>query len=175
MGPSGMATAPPADSAMAATLAVSGLSVDWRADASRSGVAIVLGGDLLPLPVHAGGLSVVNLHAVHADVALARARVAGDDAGEGDEAAAVMRPALEDGKVVEVEVVEANTFLAGGVFGADGFGEGAGERAQLREHFELVEKAFRGFSGSSAYESVRRFRQAVPTPRASAMRRSLPN
>ena len=109
------------------------------------GFAIVLGGDLLPLPVHAGGLSVVNLHAVHADVALARARVAGDDAGEGDEAAAVMRPALEDGKVVEVEVVAANTFLAGGVFGADGFGEGAGERAQLREHFELVEKAFRGF------------------------------
>jgi hypothetical protein len=55
-----------------------------------------------------------------------------------------MGPALEDGKVVEVEVVAANRLLAGGVFDADGFGEGAGERAQLREHFELVEEAFRG-------------------------------
>ena len=27
-------------------------------------------GDLLALPVHAGGLAVVDLHAVHADVAL---------------------------------------------------------------------------------------------------------
>jgi hypothetical protein len=37
----------------------------------------VLGGDFLALPVHAGGLAVVDLHAVHADVALAGARVAG--------------------------------------------------------------------------------------------------
>jgi hypothetical protein len=34
-------------------------------------VAQVLGGVLLALPVHAGGLAVVDLHAVHADVALA--------------------------------------------------------------------------------------------------------
>jgi hypothetical protein len=117
-------------------------------------IAIVLGGDLLALPVHAGGLAVVDLHPIHADVALAGARVAGDDAGEGDEAAAVVGPALEDGKVVEVEVVAANDFLAGGVFGADGFGEGAGEFAELREHFELVEEAFGGFEVEQAGDAV---------------------
>ena len=36
------------------------------------GFAIVFGGDFLALPVHAGGLAVVDLHAIHADVALAR-------------------------------------------------------------------------------------------------------
>ncbi len=127
---------------------MSGSPVDWSAAACAQRVAIVLGGDFLPLPVHAGGLAVVDLHAVHADVALAGARVAGVDAGQGDEAAAVVGPALEDGKVVEVEVVAANDFLAGGVFGADGFGKGAGERAQLRQHFELVEEAFGGFSSA---------------------------
>jgi hypothetical protein len=35
------------------------------------GLTVVLSGDLLPLPVHAGGLAVVDLHAVHADIALA--------------------------------------------------------------------------------------------------------
>ena len=39
--------------------------------------AHVFGGDLLALPVHAGGLAVVDLHPVHADVALARFGVAG--------------------------------------------------------------------------------------------------
>jgi hypothetical protein len=90
--------------------------VGWRA-VPRAGFAIVLGGDLLALPVHAGGLAVVDLHAVHADVALAGARVAGDDAGQGDEAAAVVGPALEDGELVEVEVVAEDDFFAGGVFG----------------------------------------------------------
>ena len=72
----------------------------------------MLGGYLLPLPVHAGGLAVVDLHAIHSDVALARARVAGDDAGQGDEAAAVVRPALEDREIVEVEVLAPDHFLA---------------------------------------------------------------
>ena len=55
--------------------------------------------DLLQLPVHAGGVVVVDLDAVHADVAFARVRVARDDAWQGDKAAAVERPAFQDGKI----------------------------------------------------------------------------
>ena len=135
----------------------------------------MLGGDLLALPVHAGGLAVVDLHAIHADVALAGAGVAGVDAGQGDEAAAVVGPALEDGEVVEVEVVAEDDFLAGGVFGADGFGEGAGECAELGQHLELVEEALGG--GFMLRRPL--MRSAISsrwlTPRDMAMRRSQPN
>ena len=72
MGPSGMVTAPPADSAMAATLAVKRIGIGGSGGGVAQRFAVVLGGYLLPLPVHAGGLAVVDLHAVHADVALAR-------------------------------------------------------------------------------------------------------
>ena len=57
--------------------------------------------DFLELPVHAGGAVVVNLDAIHADVALAGVGIFGDDAGERDETAAVKRPAFLDGEVEE--------------------------------------------------------------------------
>ncbi len=47
-----------------------------------------------------------------------------------------------------------NDFFAGRVFGADGFGEGAGERAQLRQHLELVEEAFGGFDVHQALDAL---------------------
>ena len=80
---------------------------------------IMFGGDFLALPVHAGGLAVVDLHAIHADVALPcrRARVAGDDAGQGDEAAAILGPALQDGKIEDAEIFAQDDFFAGRVFG----------------------------------------------------------
>ena len=56
-------------------------------------------GDFLQLPMHAGGLVVVNLDAIHADVALAGVRVARDDAGQRDETPAVQRPAFQDGQI----------------------------------------------------------------------------
>ena len=37
-------------------------------------------GDFLQLPMHAGRLVVINLHPIHAEVAIAGVRVAGDDA-----------------------------------------------------------------------------------------------
>ena len=83
----------------------------------------MLRGHLLALPVHAGGLAVVDLHAVHADVALAGAGVAGVDAGQGDKSPAIVRPALQDRKRVEVEAVAENDFLAAGVFGIHCFRE----------------------------------------------------
>ena len=78
----------------------------------------MLGGNLLPLPVHAGRLAVVDLHAVHAHVALARFRVARNNAGQSDEAASVQRPALQDRKVEQVEVLREDDFLAGASFAA---------------------------------------------------------
>ena len=67
----------------------------------------MLGGVLLALPVHAGGLPVVDLHAVHADVALAgagRPRIAGDDAGEGDEGPPSCGQVVEDWEFRQVDV-----------------------------------------------------------------------
>ena len=105
-------------------------------------VAEVLGGVLLALPVHAGGLAVVDLHAVHADVALAGFGIAGGDAGEGDEAAAVLRPGLEDGELEDVDLVAVeDDFLAGSFFGVDGLGEEAADFGEHGEELELVQDA----------------------------------
>jgi len=100
--------------------------------------------------------------------------VAGVDAGEGDETASIVRPALENGERVQVEILAENDFLAGSVFRADGFGEGAGERAELRSILSLSRKP------SGAFTFIRPvMRSAIcsrlSTPRARAMRRSLPN
>jgi hypothetical protein len=59
----------------------------------------VAGRHLVHLPVHAGGLTVVHLHPVHAQVAFAGVGVAGVNAGERDEAAAVLGPALQNGQI----------------------------------------------------------------------------
>jgi len=60
-------------------------------------------GDLMELPVHAGAAAVEDLHAVHADVAIPGIRVLGVDGGEGDEGAAILRPAFEDGEIGEIK------------------------------------------------------------------------
>ena len=102
----------------------------------------VLGGYLLTLPVHAGGVAVVYLHAVHAEVALAGFGIAGGDAGEGDEAAAVSGPGLEDGEFQDVDVVAAaDDFFAGSLAGVDDFGKEAADFGELWEKLELVEHA----------------------------------
>ena len=123
--------------------------------------ASVARGDFLQLPMHAGGRVVVNLHAIHAEVAVAGVGVARDDAGQRDEASAVERPALEDRQVKQrrglrvesrgvVDVgcawprlgsrgrgVEAmNNFLARAGLGALGLGVAQGQRlAKQRDGF----------------------------------------
>ena len=57
---------------------------------------------LLDLPVHAGLIRAVDVHAVEAEVALASALSRGDYQWIGDEAAAVPAPALQDGQAAEV-------------------------------------------------------------------------
>ena len=118
-------------------------------------VAHLLGGYLLALPVHAGGFGVVDLHAVHAYVALAGFGVAGDDAGEGDEAASVLRPGLEDGELEEVDVCAAmDDLLAGGVFGGDDFGEEAAYLGERGKQLELVHEAGWGFGFEEGADAV---------------------
>ncbi len=55
------------------------------------------------LPVHAGGALVENLHAVHAAIALAGIGIARKHQRQRDEAAAVLRPALQHGIVEQRE------------------------------------------------------------------------
>jgi hypothetical protein len=54
---------------------------------------------LLRLPMHPGGALVVNLHAVHSDVALPGFRIARKDEWESDESAAVLRPTFQNRKM----------------------------------------------------------------------------
>jgi len=44
-------------------------------------IAVVFGGDFLALPVHAGGALVIDLHTVHANVALPCFRITRDHTG----------------------------------------------------------------------------------------------
>src|SRR5690349_18918663 len=83
----------------------------------------------LSLPVHSGSAFVVDLHPIHADVALACSRIAGDDARECYEASAVLWPALQYGKVEERELVTLDdifTWTSRNCFGK--------EFAYFREH-----------------------------------------
>ena len=70
-----------------------------------TGRAVVLGGVLVEMPMHARGLLVVDLETVHAHVAPTRLGVAGEDQRQGDVAAGVEGPALEDGQGLEVDPV----------------------------------------------------------------------
>ena len=100
-------------------------------------------------------LAVVDLHAVHADVALAGFGVAGDDAGQGDEAAAVLRPGFEDGEVEEIDVFAAvDDLLAGGVFGGDDFGEEAADLGERGQELQLVHEAGWGLGLEQGADAV---------------------
>ena len=106
-------------------------------------VAIVLSGVLLALPVHAGCSLVVDLHAIHADVALAAAQIARDDAGERDEPSGIARPALQHREIQQREAAAANDFLAGA--GGDQLGKEAAHLGEHGQHADFIEKALGRF------------------------------
>jgi hypothetical protein len=66
----------------------------------------------LALPVHSRGALVIDLHAVHSKIALARPGVARGDAGQGDESSAILRPALQDRKIEQGKIVALDHFFA---------------------------------------------------------------
>ena len=92
-------------------------------------VTVMFGCNLLALPVHAGGGGVINLDAVHADVALACFGIAGDHARQGDEASAILRPALQDGKIKQRKIFFLDDLFARA--GGDDFGK---ELAHIGQH-----------------------------------------
>ena len=68
---------------------------------------------LVGLPVHPGSARVEHLHPVDAVVLRARLRILGDDQGQGDVRPGVLRPALDDGQAVEVNILAGeHDFLA---------------------------------------------------------------
>ncbi len=108
-------------------------------------------GHFLPLPMHSGGLAVVDLHAIHADVALAfigrcgacrLTRIAGDHAGERNETASILRPALQNGKIEDVESLPKDDFLAGGILGCNHLGEELAHLGEHGKHANFVEEPF---------------------------------
>src|SRR5207244_3332398 len=60
--------------------------------------------DLVKLPVHAGRVSIVNLHPVDADVAGPRLGVARVHICQRDETSAVFRPAFEDRQIFQGKI-----------------------------------------------------------------------
>ena len=119
----------------------------------------MFGAYFLSLPVHAGGAVVVNLQAVHADVAFAGLGIARDYAGESDEAAGILGPALQDGEVEQREIVALDHFFAGA--GGNGFGEELAHLSQHGEHFYFVEEALRGFHVHEDADAVGDFVEGV--------------
>ena len=105
--------------------------------------------------MHPRSLAVVNLHAIHADVALARSRIARVHARQSDETPAVVRPAFENRKIVEVKLLAPNHLLARRVLGAHGLGKSTGKRAELRQHLQLVEQAFGSLHIHQAADALR--------------------
>ena len=103
--------------------------------------AVMLGALLVGLPVHAGGDVVVNLHAIHAAVALAGIGVARKHHRQGDEAAAIFGPAFENRELGQRHAGGAHHFLAR-AFGND-LGKEPAHLGQLGQHFQLADQTFR--------------------------------
>ncbi len=75
--------------------------VTGKRTARRLGLVVVKAAALVYLPVHAGRLRVEALHAVHAEVVLARRGVLGVDERQREERPAVLLPRRQHGQFVE--------------------------------------------------------------------------
>ena len=100
------------------------------------GVPVVLGAAFVQVPMHPERLIVENLEAIHADVALAGVGIVREHQRQGDVAAAVIGPALQDGQLRELEVLTAIHFLARR--GGDEPRPGSGNAAELVQCLELA-------------------------------------
>ncbi len=96
-------------------------------------LTVVFSRDLLPLPMRAEGVGIVHLQAVHSYVAFAGLWVARDYAGESDEAARILGPALQDREVEQGKVIALDYFFAGA--GGDSFREKLAGLGEEREAF----------------------------------------
>ena len=91
---------------------------------------------LVHMPVHAGRGVVEDLHAVHPDIAHASHRARRIDERQGDEAPAVLRPALENGQLAQLRGI-LHDILAGRVTFVL-TGDPRGRLVELRQEPELI-------------------------------------
>ena len=104
-------------------------------------IAHMFRGNFLALPMHARSLLVVYLDAVHADIALARLRIARDHARQRNEAPSVVRPALQNREVQQREFVFANDFLARSA--GNSLRKELAHLGQHGQHLHLIQKSLR--------------------------------
>ena len=119
----------------------------------------MFGGNFLPLPVHAGRAFVIDLHAVHADIALPCFRIARDHAGQRDEASSIFRPALQDGKIEQREIVALDDFFAGA--GGNRLRKELSHLGQHGQHLHFVEEALRRFHVHEAANALGDFVERI--------------
>src|SRR5260370_17200372 len=100
----------------------------------------MLGWYFLSLAVHAGAGRVIDMHAVHADVALPCLGITGDYAGQGDEPATILRPALEYGEVQKRKVLLLDYLLTRS--GWDSLGKELAHVSEHGQHLKLFQEAF---------------------------------
>ncbi len=124
-------------------------------------LAQMLRGYLLPLPVHACRLPIVDLHAIHAHVSFPALWIAGNHAGQGNKAAAIQWPALKDGKVQDAEIFSQDHLLARRVFGRNGARKKPPHFRQHGKHLQLLQKTFRRFELEQALDALRHVIQAI--------------
>src|SRR4030095_522722 len=93
------------------------------------------------LPVHAEGLLVVDLEAIHAHVAGFRGRIAREDERQRDVAPGIPRPAAQDGERAEVRAIGLHDLLTWP--GAHTLGAGLGQAEEIAEPAQLVEERAR--------------------------------
>ena len=114
---------------------------------------------LVDLPVHRGLARAEHLHAVHADVARAVARVARDDGGKRDERRRVLRPAGLDRKPAQVDVVAGEDDLLRAP-GADALRHRVRDRLELGQALDLLDETLRGLHLQHVAEAGTDFVQA---------------
>ena len=132
----------------------------------------MFGADFVHLPVHAGRALIEHLHAIHADIALARVRIVRKDQRQRDIAPAVLRPAVQDRQVAEIDIIAGqHDFLAAARRrGRDAAASSRGR--QLRQKLFRRAAASRpaAFPASAILRSRRRFDSKSATPSAMLMR-----
>ena len=90
--------------------------------------------------MHAGGLAIENLHAVHSAIAFAGLRIFRKHHGQSYERAAIARPAVQNRIFGEREILAFDDFLARAA--GNVFRKRVTDLAQFRNHLQLVQQAF---------------------------------
>ena len=125
--------------------------------------AIVLCRYFLPLPMHAGGLAVVHLHAIHPHVALPGFRIPCNHTWQCDEAPAIFRPALQNGIVQQRELTAPDHLLARATLHF--FRKESPHIRQHRQHLYLVYQALRTLYVHEHANAVGNFIQGIDVQR----------